>query len=241
MKNRYVQSIFFLISLSSVMAISSCNEDVFLDEIPKDFYSPENAYVTYADFDAAVLNLHRGYRTRFIENDGDLLWSMTELAYPNQGRWDNVQSILIPTNSGEMYNYLWAPLYQIIYDANVIMGRAESESSEMTLEERNKIMAEASFFRGYAHKILANLYGGVPIVLESTKEPKRDYTRASRQEVYEQCVTDLEFAVANLPDVDEVEVSRLNKLAASHVLSEVYISLERWDDAIQAASAVIDH
>src|SRR5690606_20668337 len=123
----------------------------------------------------------------------------------------------------------------------VIMGRAEAESSELTLEERNKIMAEAAFFRGYAHKILANLYGGVPIVLESTKEPKRDYVRASRQEVYEQCAADLEFAVANLPDVDEVEVSRLNKLAASHVLSEIYISLERWDDAIQAASAVIDH
>ncbi len=34
---------------------------------------------------------------------------------------------------------------------------------------------------------------------------------------------------------------RLNNLAAYHVLSEVYISLERWNEAIEAAGEVIEH
>jgi len=52
---------------------------------------------------------------------------------------------------------------------------------------------------------------------------------------------DLEFAVANLPDVDAVDGSKINRLAASHVLTEVYISLGRWQNAVDEASKVIDH
>jgi len=83
---------------------------------------------------------------------------------------------------------------------------------------------------------------GGPIVLEETKEPKRDYTRATRTEVYEQCAADLEFAVANLPEITEInDVSRLSNLAASHLLAELYITLGRWSDAIAAADFVINH
>lgn len=217
----------------------SCDELQFLEEIPEDFYSPENAYVTYADFDAAVLNLHKQYRSMFMENDEGFFWSLTELAYPNQSRWDNVQSVLLPTNTTDMYQWFWVPMYRMIYNANAILERADM-SSELTQEQRNKLRAEAAFFRAVSHKMLANLYGGVPIVLSETKEPKRDYVRATREEVYEQCIADLEFAAENLPDITSVDVSRLNNLAAKHLLSELYISVGRWDDAIAAASAVID-
>lgn len=227
--------------LYSFLMLYSCDENEFLKEIPQDFYSPENAYISYSDFDAAVLNLHSNYRSLLFENDNGLLWSLTELSYPNQGRWDDVQSILLPTNSSDMYNFLWVNLYRIIYDANVILERSEIPNVALSSEQKNKLQAEALFFRGLSHKILANLYGGVPIVIEETKEPLRDFQRASREEVYEQCISDLEFAKNHLPDIGEVDVSRLNKLAASHVLAELYNSTQNWNKAIQAASFVIDH
>jgi len=59
--------------------------------------------------------------------------------------------------------------------------------------------------------------------------------------VYEQSAQDLEFAAANLKDIGQVDESRITKLAASHALTEVYISLERWQNAIDEASKVIDH
>lgn len=231
------------ISLSSVifLCMSSCDEEKFLEEVPKDFYSPANAYITHSDFEAAVLNIHNDYRDRFFEGSRGLFWSLTELSYPNQARWDDVQSILLPTNSDDMYEYIWVPMYRMIYDANVILERIDNPQTELTDEQKNKIKGEAYFFRALAHKILANLYGGVPIVLEETTEPKRDYTRASRIEVYQQCIDDLEFASENLPDIGEVDISRLNNLAANHLLAELYISVNRWDDAIDAASIVINH
>src|SRR5690606_31917164 len=143
-------------------------------------------------------------RSLLFENDNGLFWSLTELSYPNQARWDNVQNILLPTNSGDMYNLFWVKLYRIIYDANVIIERSENPETTLTIEQINKVRAEALFFRALSHKILANLYGGVPIVLEESKEPKRDYVRATRKEVYEQCIVDLEFARNHLPDINEV-------------------------------------
>jgi len=51
----------------------------------------------------------------------------------------------------------------------------------------------------------------------------------------------LEFAANNLNGIDQTPDERINDLAAYHVLSEVYISLERYRDAVNAASVVIDN
>jgi hypothetical protein len=111
----------------------------------------------------------------------------------------------------------------------------------MTPEEVASKVAEAKFFRGYMYKMLANLYGGVPLITEEVSEPKRDFFRATRAETYEQAASDLEDAAAGLGDIDDVDDTRVNNLAAYHLLSEVYISLGRWQDAINAATTVIDH
>ena len=62
-KKKYIQSNTLLISILAVLlALSSCNEEDFLKEIPKDFYAPEISYVKFSDFDAAVLNIQSFYQ-----------------------------------------------------------------------------------------------------------------------------------------------------------------------------------
>ncbi len=220
----------------------SCNENEFLDEVPIDFYSPENSFINLANFEAAVYNLHSVYRDYFWGNDSRFLyWEPSDLStnfYVLRGS-RNFNQNLGPSSNDVLK--LWETCYQIIYDANVILGRSEEENVTLTANEKLAIQAEASFFRGITYKILANMFGGVPIVLEETKAPKRDYVRATRQQVYEQSAMDLEFATENLKEIDQVDDSRINKLAANHYLSEVYVSLERWADAINEASKVINH
>lgn len=232
----------------TLIIFSACNEDKFLNEVPLDFYSPENSFVTYGNFESAVVNLYNRVRTDFYSEDNartfpSLSWSGTEIAYTHKdlGLVPNWGALLLPTNSSVVYESVWKPAYRVIYDCNVIIGRADSEISEMTDTETTLIKAEASFFRGYAYKMLAELYGGVPIVLEEVTTPKRDFTRASRQEVYEQSAVDLKFAAENLLPIGEVDDSRISNLVAWHFLSEVYICLGKWQEAIDAASAVIDN
>lgn len=229
--------------LSFIVTLTpSCSD--FLEETPLDFYSPENSYVTYGDFEAAVIDLHSSYRNRFYQNDAPyqfplFAYATTELSYQHPDvPWD-FEALFLPTSDFCLVA-LWEPCYKIIYDANVIINRADAETADMTEEQTNRIKAEAMFFRAYMYKMLANMYGGVPIYLEETSEPKRDFVRSTREETYDQCRTDLEFAVQHLPDIDEVDISRINKLVAYHLLAEIYVSLERWDDAIDAASVVIE-
>lgn len=236
----------FLLSLFLFLpfGFQSCDEDDFLEEVPLDFYSPENSFVSFEHFESAVMNLYATYRTRFWDdsNSGGVysVWRMTDLVHgTSSAGLINYAGSLVPT-SGTVFSYFWEPAYQIIYDANTIIERADAPESELTEEEKTFIKAEALFFRGYMYKLLANIYGGVPITLIETKEPTRNYVRSTRTEVYNQAATDLEFATDHLPGIDDAEDHRVNNLAANHILSEVYISLERWQDAIDAASVVIN-
>jgi len=242
----------FLWTIGSFFAITimlfSCNEDEFLESEPVDFYSPSNSYVTSADYEAAVMQFYHDERNNFYssasaDNFPNLAYQSTDMYYNHKdiGQFKDISSILIPENEDVVYESMWEPAYRTIYDANAIINRAPSDDNELSEQEKTKFIAEARFFRGLMYKKLAHLYGGVPLILEEVQEPKRDFERASRQETYQQAASDLEFAAQNLGAIDETPDTRINDLAAWHELSEVYISLERWQDAIDAASAVIDH
>lgn len=239
-KHKRIWIIIFLF----LFPIVSCNEDEFLREVPLDFYSPENSFVTYEDFESALNSLNGKFRDFLWDGSGQhgrRYWYGTDLllsVYDVTGSGTDYEQVWGPM--GDVIGEFWNPWWELIYDANVIIRRSEDDMV-LTGEQKTLLQAEAKFFRGYSYKFLANLYGGVPIVLTETEEPKRDYVRASRQETYEQSAKDLEFAADNLRDIDEVDESRVNKLAASHALSEVYNSLGRWQDAIDEASNVINH
>lgn len=253
--NKYINNISFrkgyltlrLIACVTLILIS-CNEEKFLETEPIDFYSPTNSYVTAADYDGAVLRMYKLVRDDFFSSDGQNDFptagmQATDLfhLHKNIGFNSNMSSVLLPTNDAMVYQALWRPAYQVIFDANAIIERANSDNNELTADEKTTFTAEAKFFRGYFYKMLANLYGGVPLVLEETKSPIRDFTRATREAVYQQAANDLKDAADKLGEIDAVPDHRLNNLAAYHLLSEVYISLGEWQNAIAAASTVIDH
>ncbi|MFT7035962.1 MAG: hypothetical protein ACJA2S_004487 [Cyclobacteriaceae bacterium] len=237
----------FLAVTLVIVSMGSCDETEFLEEVPIDFYSPENSYVTSEQFQSAIVGLHATFRTNFWGQSGQsgsprLMWYGTDLVMNDkdlgQSPPDYV-SLLDPTQN--RVKYVWVQAYKMIFDANVVIGRSEAPDSQLSDSERTLVQAEASFFRALGYKMLANLYGGVPLVLEETSSPKRDFARATRAAVYEQCAKDLEFAVASLPDISQVEDHRISKEAANHLLAEIYVSLGDWTKAISAASAVIDN
>ena len=234
--------------VTMLLVVTSCDESEFLETEPIDFYTPGNSFVTAADYEAAVMRLYDLVRSDFFSDDDENAFPTAGMQatdmfhlHKNIGFNSDMSSILLPTNDDVIYEALWRPAYRIIYDANAIIERANSESNQLTDEEKSIFTAEAKFFRGYMLKMLANLHGSVPIVLKETKSPKRDYINSPQAEVYQQAAADLEEAAANLLNIDEAPDHRINNLAAYHLLAEVYISLERWQDAVNAASMVIDH
>ncbi len=228
-----------LLMATLLVGAAACKKS-FLDETPLDFLSTANAFQTSADFNASVNNLYRLLRAElYTTNDNDPFeyTYRTDIAY-------YVPSGFPPNLSGEFSTTSaipsrhWTPWYKIISESNTIISRIPV--SKLSANDQKLFEAKAKFFRAYAYSRLAYLFGGVPLVLEEVLEPKVDYQRATRKEVYAQCIQDLTFAAANLPVITAVKDGEISNLAALHLLSEVYNTDGQYQKAIDAATIVIN-
>jgi len=224
----------------------SCKEDKWLEEKVLDFYSPEDSYITADQFEAAVTRLY-GLKRDQIYTSGDdgvhYYFYTTDISYHTRSATEPVNNFgdaLIPEYF--MATRFWTDYYRIIFDANVILYRIENEKVEIESENlRNRIKAEARFFRALMYRNLGIQYGGVPLVLEEINGPKRGFVRATKEQTIAQAINDAEYAVANLPHVTEIiQDGRLTKAAANQLLAELYIIAGEYDKSIAAATSVID-
>lgn len=242
-----MKKIAFYICILLLGSTISCNEKTFLEEEPLDFYTPGNSLENRPQFEAAINYLHN--RVRFtlfggINLDANFAFRYaTDFAvnatdYNPAVKLNDYKNTMVPTFN--VPQFIWEALYIIISNANVVIDRAPA-SSKLSDTEKKSFRAQALFFRAWSYKILANLFGGVPLVIEEIKVPRRDYVRATRDAVYSQCKTDLEEAIANLGNVDQVKDGAVNKQAAQHLLTEIYISLKQYNEAINTATQVINY
>ena len=221
---------------------SSCKED-FLDEEPIDFLSSNNAFITYSDFNASIYNLYNRVRGEFY-NSGerrpfDYMYG-TDIVYdgqPSVERHTNMVAAYAPTGGLDIPRNHWTSLYKIVSEANTVISRIPA--SQMSDTEKTLTEARGKFFRALAYRTLAYLYGGVPLPLEEVTTPKSDYTRATKEEVLAQVISDLEFSAANLPAITAVQDGEITNLAAYHLLAEVYLATGQFQKATDAATTVI--
>jgi starch-binding outer membrane protein, SusD/RagB family len=239
MKN--IARLFLLVAL--MLPYISCKEDDFLEEVPKDFFSPENSYITEGHFNAALTDLYSKVRAIQSVNGGADFYSEvlgTDIAFNarlDAARIGNYAAAITP--QGIIPRYHWTSWYKIIANSNTIIARVPKSS--VAEAKQKTIAAEAKLFRAWAYKQLVYLYGGVPLILEEAVKPKSDYVRATKDEVLRQIVLDATDAAANLPTVATAVDGKLNKAVANHLLAETYISLKDYDKAIAAATEVIQN
>ncbi len=225
-----------------IIALVSCNEEQWLDEVPLDFYAPENSFIEPEHFEAAVTRIYNRWTSFHYHNTPCMpfIGSMADNMYSIGTRISLHNNEMVP-ETGTVSSW-WRNQYGIVSLANTVIDRIDLERVNFPDETlRNIRKAEAKFFRANAYKELVITFGGVPLILQEVQAARRDFVRAPREEVLNQVVQDLQFAVDNLPHVSEREADgRLTTAAASHSLAEVYIMLEQWDNAINEASKVIN-
>jgi len=232
----------YLILLVLFTGTFSCKK-TFLDETPQDFLSATNAFKTSADFTASVNNLYRLVRAELYTNNDN---SPMEYAYRTDMAFyvpaafpANLAGEITPTSS--IISSHWTALYKIVAEANTVIGRIPA--SQMTDVDKKLFEARGKFFRAFAYRSLAYIWGGVPLETNEVIAPKVDYVKATRKEVYAQCISDLTFAAANLPSITAIPATRdgeISSQVANHLLAEVYIADGQFANAVTAASVVIN-
>jgi len=229
------------ICLSVLFLFAGCNKSV-LDERPTSFLSPEATLINNAGFQSAITSLHQGTREILIGSYNQY-WSLfygTDIG--SIGVMDaplrDYSTTLTPTFAGVDFFWEWGYLTMLPRANEIIVYAQKPGVTWKNDAEKNAVIAEARFFRGYVLNFLTNLYGDIPIVDTVITAPKVDYHKNTRKEVLQFAAADLEFASQWLP-LTESQPGRIVKNAADHLLSEVYISLGSYDKAIAAAGSVI--
>ena len=227
--------------------IGACSKS--LDEVPLSDLSNASVLRDSIGFDSYITALHQGARDEFTNTDGinhnfnmQMGTDIATTGSPTIAPFRNYETFLTP--SQVVVNFYWNWAYRtMLLRANTVIAyanRPEADAYWKNAASKNEVIAEARFFRAYTLNVLANLYGGVPIVDTVYSAPKTDFVRNTRKEVYEFAAKDLEFASQWLPaTVSKAKEGRIVKAAADHLLSEVYISLGDYDKSIEAANRVI--
>ncbi|RFS21809.1 RagB/SusD family nutrient uptake outer membrane protein [Chitinophaga silvatica] len=240
-------------SLAAFILFSGSCSKSFLNEKPYSSYTP----VTLNDslgFEASLVGIYNHISTIFSWSDQQGWPSVWQVGTDVANATANQQGIEIP-----YYNYaqltstdgaaarIWNRYYILANLTNTIIDGVESPTLTSISDAGKKaIDAEAKFFRAYAYNNLATLFGKVPLVLHPLTGPKTDFTRASLDEVNNAIISDLTFAITNLPDIDAVKSNskgkmygRANKYMAMQLLAEVYLRAGKGALAEEQATNII--
>jgi hypothetical protein len=99
-----------------------------------------------------------------------------------------------------------------------------------------EIQAEARLLRAHYNFFLARVFKNVPLITEATTEPAVDNVG----DIYPAIVSDLQFAVANLANVNSKgQVGRVNKIIAQAYLGKVYLYQKKYAEALPLFQTVI--
>lgn len=147
-------------------------------------------------------------------------------------------SSVTPFNS--LTDALWSNPYRGLYSVNAALeGIAASEGLSAPL--KTQLTAELKIVRALYYFYLVNNFGSVPLVTTTDYTITSVLPRASVDDVYEQIYNDLGDAIEVLSaDYPSYSKSRPNLYTALTLKARVDLYREKWQDAYDAASEVIN-
>ena len=265
--NQYfrIKSVTILLTLTLLfpMSIPSCNDERFLEEKVYDMLLTNNAFGTVEGIKQGVAGMYQYVRNSWYwgeENQDPIaIWLGglgTDICFfgedPAQGRWlTNYPSYIVPANSPSgsqggattTVHYFWDRPFRLIQRANYVIQACEDLAPEKWKADGQKeaYIAEAKFFRAWAYRHLVSFFGAVPVIDEPTTGPRTDYPRDPVEKAYTLMEADLSAGTTALPRPGaEENKGRLTQGAAWQLLCEVYLAQKKYQDAVTAATHVIN-
>ena len=225
-----------ILFLLTCFTIGGC-EDI-LETVPNDRISTEIFWKTEQD---AVLGANAVY-TSLVENAAHYVsWDgMSDIGYTHlpqspesfilQGQFDAL--------NGRIYDD-WADLYAGVRAANsflVNVDRVEAVNANVI----NRLKGEVRTLRAYFYTRLAALFGDVPLVTtEISLDESKSLSRTPVSQVWDFVSTELTEAAALLPNT-QTDKGRITKGAALGIKARAMLYAGRYEDAADAAQAVMD-
>jgi starch-binding outer membrane protein, SusD/RagB family len=246
-----MKQLLWVAPLALALGMSGC-EDI-LSEDPKSFLTTDNFYRTADDLTNATQGIYNSLRNSYGQGP---IWA-SELP-SDQAKGDpgepnlatnGADFLLYDAAAGLQTQTPWAPLWQMIQRANLVL--ASAAGVEMNESQKAGLVAEAKYLRGFAYFQLLKRYSGgskgtdlgVPLLLTPEDAQQKEHTRATQEAVFTQVLKDLAEAE---PVLTVRFDGRASKGAAQMTLAEAYLwrssfmGTNQWQQASDWAKKVID-
>ncbi|MFS4467815.1 RagB/SusD family nutrient uptake outer membrane protein [Maribacter sp. 2210JD10-5] len=227
--------------LSLVVLSVSCNEDEFLEFQNTNGINPAVVAVTPDLQEGTVVATYAAFRSEgmygrwgyFLE---DHVSDEMTLSVAGQAQLQNISDFLLDGSFSAPRQYYQA-LYKGIARANFVIDGSKEWTTDPEFYE--PLVAEAHFMRAVYYFRLATRYGDVPLKLgESTLgfQPK-----SPQSEIFNQVISDLEFAAEGMRTKAEQSPGRANNETAYAMLGKTYLFTEQYDEAFNALNKVTSY
>ena len=228
-----------LFILCAVFCLSSC--EAFLDLSPDSQPNANDFYKTESDFNGAVIACYqtlRSYPTMVLDvleyrSDNMFMPSFTSGSqdkYEINHFHDNKTNSLIAD--------IWKNSYSAISRCNVVVDRIQEAG--INADKKIQFESEARFIRAFHYFNLVRLFGKVPLVIheitdgEALKTPREDINN-----VYDQIIADLNYALQLPGNYDNSDLGRVTAKAAEALLAKVYLTNGKYAEAKVSLSNII--
>lgn len=239
----------FYISLLAFALITQGSCKKFLETEPSDFLAPETYYNTEKELMYALTGVYDVLGSPDLYGDNVFYhFDITdEGVYGHAGVTAGVQ-VYNFSSSDPIVAATWKTLYNGIGRANLLL---ENIGRPVMDEDKRKVIkGETLFLRGYYYFLLAQMWGDVPLILQTTRSPDdTQRPRAPLSQVYSQVLADLTEAETLVPSIKAVGFGgRANKSAVRGILARVCLYMasyplndrSKYTDARNWAKKVMD-
>ncbi|WP_301704572.1 RagB/SusD family nutrient uptake outer membrane protein [uncultured Parabacteroides sp.] len=231
MKKNFIYIALLAITL---FGFSSCSD--FLDRIPDDELSDGSFWKTPNDAKMFIADVYRqvlpGGDTGDIDGD---IESDNAVHGIKWAAGDVSKGIYDPAAMS------WSGDYKAIRACNILLSKIDN-IPDYDQTDKEAVMAEARFLRGYIYFGLIQTFGGVPYVDQPVDlKEMGNITRTPVEEVYAKVMEDFDYAIAHLPaEWGSSDYGRATKGAANAMKARAALYFKHYDTAVDAAKAVMD-
>ncbi len=227
----------FLFFIISILLGFSC--DNLLDKTPLDSPSDKTFLANQKEIEMAVVGCYTNLWTSW---EGMAFFLAFEELSDNG--WDrntnDVQKLSQGANDAQssFVKTVWRTCYSGISRCNYVINKT-SQTKETNADFIAQAQAEAKFLRAYYYSYLVDLYGDVPLILETLSLDNAQMPRSPKDQVLNQIFNDFDDAAAILTTQNKPTSGRPTRQAALALKARIALYNEKWDIAIDAASEVM--
>lgn len=243
-KNRFVMKKLLLSILVIFGLVMSCNTDD-LNKLNPNELLVETYYKNAAELETGVVAIFGTLSsTRIFARE---YWFLHDLRSDDNvtggGQLEtNRNQILIGAHdSGNgVANSVWQGIYQAVLRANIVINRG-AETEDIDPAERDILIAEAKFVRGWAYYELGTVWGGAPIYTNFATTISENAPRSSQEETLAQAIADLQDAANTLPPASGAKNNgRPTTGAARALLARTYMFQGNYAAAKTELEAIVN-